>query len=96
MKLSVPTHPPSIERPAEQSAVDTATQILQRRAPRTAVLDRLAMSVGVALLIWGTRPERRAAPDVSGYRVAGKSPDARRAVDRTLAAHGLSYHPFAR
>lgn len=96
MNLSVPTHPPSIERPAEQSAADTAAQLLQHRAPRTTLLDRLAMSIGVALLIWGTRPDRRAAPDVSGYRVAGRTPDHRHAVDRTLAAHGLPHHPFAR
>lgn len=94
--MSVPTHPPSIERPPTQSAADTAAQILQRRAPRTALFDRLAMSIGVALLIWGTRPVEKAAPDVSGYRPHGHVPDARRAIDRSLAAHGLPHVPFAR
>lgn len=96
MNPVVPTHPPSIERPPAQSAADTAAQILQRRAPRAALFDRLAMSIGVALLIWGTRPVEKAAPDVSGYRVAGRPSTALRTVDRTLAARGGPHVPFAR
>ncbi|WP_162621826.1 hypothetical protein [Microbacterium suaedae] len=100
MNLSVPTRPPSAQRSAAQTTA-AAAAILRRRAPRTALFDRIAMRIGLALLIWGTRPERPSAPDVSGYRADPRAPlYARHAVDASLARHALLHgapnHPFGR
>jgi len=54
------------------------------------------MRIGLALLIWGTRPVTRRAPDVSGYRNAASQRDAARDIDRTLAAYQNPHPPFSR
>ncbi|WP_156761936.1 hypothetical protein [Microbacterium karelineae] len=101
MNLSVPTRPPSPQRPVAQTSAETAAEILQRRAPRTTLFDRIAMRIGLALLIWGTRPTRQSAPDVSGFRADPRAPlYARHAHDDSLARHallhGASTTPFGR
>ncbi|HLS92773.1 MAG TPA: hypothetical protein VK015_04585 [Microbacterium sp.] len=93
--MSVPTHPPSLERPT------APPQILRGRAPRTRFVDRVAMRVGLALLLWGTRPVAPVAPDVSGYRPGTGARDAAlRDIDTALAAHrarfGAPTFPTAR
>ena len=88
MNITLPTRPPS--------TTSTAADILQSRAPRTALTDRIAMRIGLALLIWGTRPVTRRAPDVSGYRNAASQRDAARDIDRTLAAYQNPHPPFSR
>jgi len=84
VNTTVPTHPPS-----------TSVQALSGRIPRTALSDRIAMRIGLALLLWGTRPVKNLGPDVSGYGVQTRT-DARREIDRTLAAQGHPFSPFAR
>ncbi len=100
MNLTLPTRPPSAQRPDAQSS-PVAASVLQDRAPRTALFDRLAMRVGLALLIWGTRPTRQAAPRVDGFRADPRAAaHARRAAEESLARHGLLHgvpaHPFCR
>ncbi|HJA04482.1 MAG: hypothetical protein ACTH0E_00630 [Candidatus Microbacterium stercoravium] len=84
MNTTVPTHPPR-----------TPVQALSGRTPRTALSDRIAMRIGLALLLWGTRPVKNVGPNVSGHGVQSRT-DARREIDRTLAAHGHPFSPFAR
>lgn len=84
MNTTVPTHPPS-----------TPEAALTGRTPRTALADRIAMRIGLALLLWGTRPVKRLGPDVSGYGVHARV-DARRELDRTIAKHSHPFSPFAR
>jgi hypothetical protein len=53
------------------------------------------MRIGLALLVWGTRPVVRTAPDVSGFG-ARQPMSARRDTDRALAAHQHPFPPLAR
>lgn len=85
MNITLPAHPPSTP-----AALD-----LQNRMPRTALADRIAMRIGLALLVWGTRPVARTAPDVSGFG-AHYGTASRRSLDRTLAAHQHPFPPIAR
>lgn len=55
-------HPPSPERSSVQQIGRAAEQLLEQRAHRTRFLDRVAMRIGLALLIWGARPARTSAP----------------------------------
>lgn len=48
-----PAHPPSTSHPPRPPAEAIAAL---NRAPRTALLDRLAMRVGLLLLLWASRP----------------------------------------
>ncbi|NHI17221.1 hypothetical protein [Microbacterium excoecariae] len=97
MNVTVPTHPPCPDPHVHAASAETA-----RRAPRPRALDRLAMRLGLALIVYGTRPPRpRVAPgpDVSGYRPGG-AVYAPHAADSALARHALLHgaptHPFGR
>ncbi|GGF45044.1 hypothetical protein GCM10010922_20930 [Microbacterium sorbitolivorans] len=85
MNITLTSHPPST----------TVALDLQNRTPRTALADRIAMRIGLALLVWGTRPAAPLGPDVSGYR-PHPSEAARREIDRALATHQRPFPPIAR
>lgn len=85
---STSSHPPSTKRPSAQHAA--ALDLIRERAPRTRLADRIAMRIGLALLIWGTRPEPAAAPRVDGFRADPRvGLHARHAADESLARHAL-------
>lgn len=90
MNITLTSHPPSTTEVAS-----SAVEVLQSRTPRTAFADRIAMRIGLALLVWGTRPAASVGPDVSGYR-PHPSEAARREIDRALAAHQRPFPPIAR
>lgn len=90
MNITLPTHPPSTT-----PAAPSVAEVLQSRTPRTALTDRIAMRVGLALVVWGTRPLAQTAPDVSGYRRSHVAAP-RRDIERALAAHHHPFPPLAR
>ena len=81
MNITLSAHPPSMSAVLE----------LQSRTPRTAFADRIAMRIGVALLVWGTRHAQPTAPDVSGYVARTVA-----APERTLARYAHPFPPIAR
>ncbi|GGH39657.1 hypothetical protein [Microbacterium album] len=52
------SHPPQPPSPPRDALMHVS---LQDRAPRTALHHRIAMRIGLALLLWGTRPRHVAA-----------------------------------
>jgi len=67
-----------------------AIAALERRSPRTAIIDRFAMRIGLWLLLWASRPTH----------VCRAEADARRERERLLRAHlALAHtgprHPYA-
>jgi len=90
VNITLPAHPPSTTPAAPRVA-----EVLQSRTPRTALPDRIAMRIGLALLLWGTRPIAPQAPDVSGFGAShGAAP--RRDIERTVAAYQHPFPPLAR
>ncbi|MGI6877666.1 hypothetical protein [Microbacterium sp. gxy059] len=93
MNTTVPTRPPSASStPDTRRDARRPDEILRHRAPRTSLLDRIAMRVGLALLVWGTRPEQQP--------VASQAPDRpdprelatlRRETEAQLARETLRY-----
>lgn len=77
----------------QSTARSEPTAVLRGRAPRTALPARIAMRVGMTLLIWGTRPASR-----SGAHVGYGDPDPPRPPDaaelRALATQGWQHPPF--
>ena len=52
--LSPTGHPPQTEPPPAR--IEDAIAAIPSRVPRTSLADRLAMRVGLRLLLWSTRP----------------------------------------
>lgn len=74
---------------------DRIVQALQQRAARTSLPDRVAMRIGLWLVLWGTRPARRdrSAIDPRDLREAFLERTIREhqaAVDRARANSGLT------
>ncbi|MER7796154.1 hypothetical protein [Microbacterium sp. NPDC096154] len=90
------SHPPG---PPQQAA-----EALQQRAARTALPDRVAMWIGLRLLLWGTRPERAidasdptiSRRDARALRLERALDEQRAAQDRLLAQTGLIGFPGIR
>lgn len=81
------SHPPG---PPQQAA-----QALQNRSARTALPDRVAMWIGLKLLLWGTRPEARDAEaidrrDLREALAERAIREHRAALERARAASGLT------
>lgn len=83
------SHPPG---PPQQVA-----QVLQNRSARTALPDRVAMWIGLKLLLWGTRPEQREADaiDTRDVReaIAERAIREHRAARERIHASGLTAYP---
>ncbi|MGO1769705.1 MAG: hypothetical protein ACTHZX_07095 [Microbacterium sp.] len=97
MNLSVPVHPPESDVPAPQ---DPAA-LLRQRVPRESLLDRAVLRVGIALLIWSTRPAPEHTPHISELALDPRSPlYAARAADTSFARgallHGVHLLPPGR
>lgn len=79
-------HPPSLSRPSVQQIGHAAERLLADSAPRTRFVDRVAMRIGLALLIWGARSTRTAAPRKPRNRIdANLAREVRRDIERNEA-----------
>ncbi|WP_156888120.1 hypothetical protein [Microbacterium indicum] len=75
------------------AAATAAALVVERRSPRVPLVDRFAMRVGLALLVWGSRPARQAAvPE----RAEPREAYAAHAVDSSLARGALLHHDVYR
>ncbi|MGW9112449.1 hypothetical protein [Microbacterium sp. NPDC055683] len=87
-------HPP---QPQAVSRLATELSVIPERTPRTSAADRLAMRIGLRLLLWGTRPadaQERARAHHERLRTAEA---ARREHELAVArAHLLHGTPFIR
>ncbi|MFT4235159.1 MAG: hypothetical protein QM607_09200 [Microbacterium sp.] len=56
LHTELPQHPPSLAPSLTPSLTATLTAELATRTPRTALGDRIALRIGLWLLLWGSRP----------------------------------------
>ncbi|WP_162893251.1 hypothetical protein [Microbacterium halotolerans] len=99
MNVSAPVRPRSVDSAQSSTAVGAVELI--HRVPRTTLVDRLVMRIGVAMLIWSTRPDAAHTPHISVLADDPRAPlYARHAADESLArgalVHGVFLQPAGR
>lgn len=99
MNVSAPVRPRAAD--STQSSTTVGAVELVHRVPRTTMVDRLVMRIGVAMLIWSTRPDAAHTPHISVLADDPRAPlYARHAADGSLARgalfHGVFLFPAGR